>query len=388
MRALITTLILLLVSASFVFTTTAVSVRDQEAPLKPAEELCEPSVSATDTPLRSVDLPDRFPTVGLNSVGVKDIREDGQPSENVPVITIHTTPRRYTLLGDDFTDADGSYSIRCEHPSGVEVINLRARALCLDGNALQSSAVIHNAKPIEVVDISVPAVRAYTEDMARKLGKRYPAQVMAQLLKTDSLDEFPSAEDALEFLWKGYPTDQRVPYFQCFWEEAPRAPGVYENDEENIPPICEWSSTKEEPASSPMLIEKVEIAAGERRHCYIIHLFVKNVSLQVIAFFEIVFHGWNDAGERLNLGTAQPGITLTAQKLDFKPHSTQEFTWSIEASDLYGLKQKMPSWFLPTALRGQKPRIDQEVRRSSSHLVRCNQASNAESPVIGKPIQW
>ena len=63
----------------------------------------------------------------------------------------------FLRLGEDTTDAEGRYTIRYEPLPGVDGINLRVTVLNADGKPPHQSEVIRQAKPLEIVNFTVPS---------------------------------------------------------------------------------------------------------------------------------------------------------------------------------------------------------------------------------------
>ena len=85
-------------------------------------------------------------------------RSDQQPFNGV-VRAFHVDERGAIRLGDDNTDAEGNYTIRYEPLPKVSVINLRVSALDEAGRAAQSSDVVRDAGPLQVIDLVVSFVQ-------------------------------------------------------------------------------------------------------------------------------------------------------------------------------------------------------------------------------------
>ncbi len=83
-------------------------------------------------------------------------REDDLPLLGMRVRAAHETGERSIRLGEDVTDAEGHYTIRYELLPGLDAVNLRVTAIGEDGRLLQSSEVIRNAKPLEILDLKIP----------------------------------------------------------------------------------------------------------------------------------------------------------------------------------------------------------------------------------------
>ncbi|MCK5014071.1 MAG: hypothetical protein KAS66_09645 [Candidatus Omnitrophica bacterium] len=86
------------------------------------------------------------------------IREDGLPFKGGIVQAFHEMEKSVIRLGEDVTDAKGRYTIRYELLQGVDSINLRVSVMDEKGEQLHSSEVIRNAKPLEVIDLTLPMV--------------------------------------------------------------------------------------------------------------------------------------------------------------------------------------------------------------------------------------
>jgi ABC toxin-like protein/neuraminidase-like protein/putative peptidoglycan binding protein/virulence plasmid A protein len=85
-------------------------------------------------------------------------REDGLPSQGVRVRAVHESARGAIRLGEDMTDAEGRYTIRYELLPGLESVALRIVASDETGSQVAASDVIASARPLEKVDLLVPAV--------------------------------------------------------------------------------------------------------------------------------------------------------------------------------------------------------------------------------------
>ena len=83
-------------------------------------------------------------------------REDRLPVHGGKVRAFHEAERGAIRLGEDTTDAEGRYTIRYELLPGVDGINLRISVTDDDGELLQSSEAIRNAKPLEIMDLTLP----------------------------------------------------------------------------------------------------------------------------------------------------------------------------------------------------------------------------------------
>jgi len=107
-------------------------------------------------------------------------REDGLPVHGVKVRAFHESDRGGISLGEDTADAEGRYTIRYELLRGTASINLRVSVTDEDGRLLHSSDVIRGAKPLEIVDLTLPIVRkpvtqdrGEEETMAKNANKTF-----------------------------------------------------------------------------------------------------------------------------------------------------------------------------------------------------------------------
>lgn len=90
------------------------------------------------------------------------LRDDGQPFGAGRVRAFHEDARGAIRLGEDTTDPEGRYTIRYDMLPEVAAINLRVSVLDAAGATAQSSAVVGQARPLEVIDLVVPLVQPAT----------------------------------------------------------------------------------------------------------------------------------------------------------------------------------------------------------------------------------
>jgi peptidoglycan hydrolase-like protein with peptidoglycan-binding domain len=83
-------------------------------------------------------------------------REDGLPFKGGLVRAFHETERGAIRLGEDTTDTEGRYTIRYDTLPEVTGIHLRVSVSSEDGTLLQSSELIRDARPLEIVNLTVP----------------------------------------------------------------------------------------------------------------------------------------------------------------------------------------------------------------------------------------
>ncbi|CAH1073230.1 neuraminidase-like domain-containing protein [Candidatus Nitrotoga sp. 1052] len=134
----------------------------------------EPTANAINAFLREAGLLDRADAPKSYIVSGQVRREDGLPLQGVQSRAFHESDRGGIRLGDDVTDAAGRYTIRYELLRGVDGINLRVSLMDDDGELLQSSEVIRNAKPLEIMDLTLPM------DRKPATQRRLEGQIMLQ----------------------------------------------------------------------------------------------------------------------------------------------------------------------------------------------------------------
>lgn len=83
-------------------------------------------------------------------------REDNLPLSNLRVSAVHESDRTAIRLGEDTTDAEGRYTIHYEPLPEIAEINLRVLVTDKEGQPLQSSDLVQNAKRLEIININVP----------------------------------------------------------------------------------------------------------------------------------------------------------------------------------------------------------------------------------------
>jgi hypothetical protein len=97
-------------------------------------------------------------------------RDDDLPLEGGLVRAFHESERGAFGLGEDTTDAEGCYTIRYELLPEVSSVDLRVEAYDEDGTRLQSSEVIREARPLEIVDL-VAAIVSMPSEQRRLEGR-------------------------------------------------------------------------------------------------------------------------------------------------------------------------------------------------------------------------
>lgn len=104
-------------------------------------------------------------------------RDDGTPLPGMRVRAVHATGSRPVRLGEDTSDAGGLYTIRYDQVPGVDQINLQVSAFDVDGNLLVESPVSAGAKPLEVVDLTVPGDALKQYQVVGKVSSRAGAGI-------------------------------------------------------------------------------------------------------------------------------------------------------------------------------------------------------------------
>ncbi|SFE35463.1 neuraminidase-like domain-containing protein [Nitrosomonas sp. Nm166] len=91
-------------------------------------------------------------------------REDGLLLQDLRVYAAHKMKQGLVQLGEGITNAQGLYTIRYKSLPEVKATHLHVTVTNEDGKALQSSNIIRNARPLEIVDLVIPiAVKVVTE---------------------------------------------------------------------------------------------------------------------------------------------------------------------------------------------------------------------------------
>jgi hypothetical protein len=141
-------------------TVRVLSIFQRERNLQQSEVVDEPTASALNALLKEwgvLDQPTRPETRWSCVVSGLVRREDGQPLQGRRVRAVHEAAAGSLRLGEDNTDAEGRYTIRYEPLPEVDGINLRVTVFDADGKPPHQSEVIRQAKPLEIVDFTVPS---------------------------------------------------------------------------------------------------------------------------------------------------------------------------------------------------------------------------------------
>jgi hypothetical protein len=132
----------------------------EERQLEPRAEVDERTAKALNDLLQQLGLlDDTNHRNGLQRLVSGSVnRSDQQPFSGI-VRAFHVDERGTIRLGEDKTGPDGTYTIRYEPLPDIGVVNLRVSVLNENGRVAQSSDVIRNAGPIQVIDLIVPFVQ-------------------------------------------------------------------------------------------------------------------------------------------------------------------------------------------------------------------------------------
>ena len=136
-----------------------VGIFQEQRRLQASGEVDEPTAAALNALLNEWGLLDRTDAPKSYVVSGQVRREDRLPVRGVKVRAFHESDRGAIRLGEDTTDAEGRYTIRYELLPGVDGIVLRVSVMGEDGELLQSSETIRDAKPLEIIDLTLPMAR-------------------------------------------------------------------------------------------------------------------------------------------------------------------------------------------------------------------------------------
>lgn len=123
----------------------------------------EPTANALNAFLRELGLLDQPAREQSLIVSGHVRRSDDSPSKGSLVRAFHESERSAIRLGEDTTDAEGRYTIRYELLPGASGVNLRVEVYDEDGTRLQSSEVIREARPLEIIDLVVHVISKPSE---------------------------------------------------------------------------------------------------------------------------------------------------------------------------------------------------------------------------------
>src|SRR5215207_5618338 len=133
-----------------------VATFQEESRLEPSGNVDEPTARAINAFLQEWGLLDQHAQEQPLVVSGHVRRNDDLPLKGGLVRAFHESEWGALRLGEDTTDAEGRYTIRYERLPEVSSVDLRVEAYDEDGTRLQSSEVIREARPLEIVDLVVP----------------------------------------------------------------------------------------------------------------------------------------------------------------------------------------------------------------------------------------
>jgi hypothetical protein len=140
-------------------TTRTVSSFQEQRHLEPSGKVDQPTAQALNAALREIGALDGEPAPRVHVISGQVRREDGLLLPGIRVRANHEAGRDAIRLGEDVTDVEGHYTIRYEPLPGLDLVELRVSALGEDGAPLQSSDLIHAAKAVEIVNLTVIAAQ-------------------------------------------------------------------------------------------------------------------------------------------------------------------------------------------------------------------------------------
>jgi len=138
-----------------------VRIFQEENRLRPNGNVDEPTANAINAFLQQWGLLDERSQERSLVVSGHVRRDDDLPVEGSLVRAFHESERGGIRLGEDTTDAEGRYTIRYERLPEASSVDLRVEAY--DKDRLQSSEVIREAGPLEIVDLVVPVTSRLSE---------------------------------------------------------------------------------------------------------------------------------------------------------------------------------------------------------------------------------
>lgn len=120
----------------------------------------EGTARALNEALRERGLLDQDAAKQAFLVSGRVLREDGSPVRRARVRAFHEAGSAAIRLGEDTTDGEGRYTIRYDGLPESPDILLRVSIVDDREATLRSSEVIRNARPVEVVDVTLPLLLA------------------------------------------------------------------------------------------------------------------------------------------------------------------------------------------------------------------------------------
>ena len=155
-----------------------VGVFQEQHQLQPNGAVDEPTAKALNAILEELGAFSPAAPDQQRLVGGQVQRADSQPFPGALVRALHMLDDHGVLrLGEDTTDAEGRYTIRYAMLPGVDAINLRVVVFDTDGKPLRDSDTIRQAKPLEIVNLMVPAIDITPYRVEGKVASRISASV-------------------------------------------------------------------------------------------------------------------------------------------------------------------------------------------------------------------
>lgn len=169
--------------------------------LAPNGEVDEPTANALNAVLQELGAFGPATRDEQRLVGGQVRRDDDKPFPGGLVRAFHVGEPGMLRLGEDTTDDEGRYTIRYTMLPGVGTIQLHVVVFDSNGKPLRESDVIHEAKPLEIVDIVVPSVDHATILVEGKVASRLSAGVgglRVQIVDKTVGDDVPLGEDVTD----------------------------------------------------------------------------------------------------------------------------------------------------------------------------------------------
>ena len=117
------------------------------------------TADALNAALKDLGASDTPPQDIQKRVVTGQVTQDDQAKFHGTVILFHEGDSGSIRLGQDVTGEDGTYTIRYEPLPDVDAINARVSAVDGDGRTAQSSDVVREADPVQVINLVVPVVQ-------------------------------------------------------------------------------------------------------------------------------------------------------------------------------------------------------------------------------------
>lgn len=140
-----------------------VSIFQGQQNLERSGKVDEPTANAINALLRDMGLLDQKNLQISLIVSGKVKYENDLPFKGGLVQAFHEFERGTIRLGEDITDSEGRYTIRYELLPGTASVNLCVEAYEDDGTRLQASEIIREARPMEILDLTIPVASRPSE---------------------------------------------------------------------------------------------------------------------------------------------------------------------------------------------------------------------------------